>query len=256
MFYEFNHLGSPDYLKIHKGANLNFKSHLHQCFEIIIILSGDMQITVDGKQFYLGKGEALLIFPNQIHELKTNESEHIICIFSPKLVQAYATKLNNKIPINNKFTPNKYLVNTLENLSTTSNSAEKKGILYSLCGQFDKTAQYTEKSADSEKLLYKIFSFVENEFSRECSLTKLAEMIGYDYSYLSRYFKKTIGISFNTYITQYRLSHACYLMENTSQPILQCALDSGFSSLRNFNRCFKEYLKITPTQYLKKIKSE
>ena len=256
MFYEFNHLGSPDYLKINKGANLNFQSHLHQCFEIIIILSGNMQITVDSKQFNLEKGEALLIFPNQIHELKTAKSEHVICIFSPKLVQAYAIKLNDKIPINNKFAPNKYLIKTLENLKATSSLVEKKGILYSLCGQFDKTAQYTEKGTDSKKLLYKIFLFVENEFSRECSLTKLAEMIGYDYSYLSRYFKKTIGISFNTYITQYRLSHACYLMENTSQPILQCALDSGFSSLRNFNRCFKEYLKITPTQYLKKIKSE
>ena len=66
---------------------------------------------------------------------------------------------------------------------------------------------------------------------------------------------KIVGISFNTYITHYRLSYACYLMENTEQTILQCAYNSGFTSLRNFNRCFKDHLKITPTQYLRNLKA-
>ena len=256
MFYEFNHLGSPDYLKIEGGSDFSFPAHLHQCFEIIIVLSGEMNITVDGKPFSLEKNEALLIFPNQIHELKSTTSEHVLCIFSPRLVQAYATKLTNKIPINNKFRPAVYLIDMLKNFKlTASTSVEKKGLLYSLCGQFDKTAEYIEKKADSEKLLYKIFSFVESEFSGECSLTRLSNMIGYDYSYLSRYFKKIIGISFNSYVTHYRLSHACYLMENTEQTILQCAYNSGFSSVRNFNRCFKENLGIAPTQYLKNLKA-
>ncbi len=256
MFYQYNHLGSPDYVKIERGENFSFPSHLHQCFEIIIILSGQMKITVDGKIFVLEKNEALLIFPNQIHELESTKSEHILCIFSPRLVQAYTTKVTGKIPRNNKFFPDRYLINALKSLDVLSSSAEKKGVLYSLCGQFDKMSEYVEKKADSEKLLYKIFSFVEDNFSGDCSLSNLSDRIGYDYSYLSRYFKKTIGISFNSYVTHYRLSHACYLMENTEQSILQCAYNSGFDSLRNFNRCFKEYLGITPTQYLKTIKSE
>lgn len=251
MFYEFNHLGSPDYLKIEKGFNLSFPAHLHQCFEIIMILSGEMIITVDGKLFSLEKNEAILIFPNQIHELKSTTSEHALCIFSPKLVQAYANKLINKIPLNNKFRPDVYLIEMLKSFNLNASTlAEKKGLLYSLCGQFDKTAQYTEKKTDHEKLLYKIFAFVEENFCNDCSLSNLSKKIGYDYSYLSRHFKKTVGISYNSYVTHYRLSYACYLMENTEQTILQCAYNSGFSSLRNFNRCFKEYFKITPTQYL------
>lgn len=251
MFYQYNHLGSPDYLKIEKDKNFSFPLHLHQCFEIIIILSGQMKVTVDRKKFVLEKNEALLIFPNQIHELESTKSEHILCIFSPKLVQAYFTKITNKIPKINKFCPDSYLIGALENLNVFSSSAEKKGVLYSLCGQFDASAEYVEKNTDSEKLLHKIFSFVEDNFGGECSLSKLSDITGYNYSYLSRHFKKTIGISFTTYVNHYRLSHACYLMENTEQSILQCAYDSGFDSLRNFNRCFKENFKITPTQYRK-----
>ncbi len=255
MFYQYNHLGSPDYIKVERGENFSFPPHLHQCFEIIIILSGEMKIKVDNKNFTLKKNEALLIFPNQIHELQSTESEHILCIFSPRLVQAYATKLTDKIPESNKFCPDSYLINTLERLDIFSSSAEKKGLLYSLCGQFDKTAKYSPKKTDSEKLLYKIFSFVEESFNDECTLLGLSKIIGYDYSYLSRYFKRTTGVSFNSYVTRYRLSHACYLMENTEQSILQCAYNSGFTSLRSFNRCFKEYLEITPTQYRKNIRT-
>lgn len=57
--------------------------------------------------------------------------------------------------------------------------------------------------------------------------------------------------SFNAYVNHSRLSHACYLMENSDMPIIQCAYDSGFTSLRSFNRNFKAYYKVTPAEYRK-----
>lgn len=251
MFYQYNHLGSPDYLKIEKDRNFSFPLHLHQCFELIVLLSGEMKVTVDKKTYLLKEKEGLLIFPNQIHSLDSARSEHILCIFSPRLVQAYAVKTVDKIPSDNQFRPDEYLVNALEHLSGAASTIEKKGVLYSLCGQFHRTADYAEKQVRDENLLYRIFSFVEENFNDDCSLSALSKSIGYDYAYLSRYFKKMIGISFNSYVTHYRLSHACYLMENTALPILRCAYDSGFSSLRSFNRCFKENFQTTPTRYRK-----
>ena len=155
MFYEYTHLGSPDYLKIERGENFSFPPHLHQCFEIIIITSGNMNITVDGKENALKAGEALMIFPNQIHELNSNESTHLLCIFSPKIVQAYTTKTVDKTPDKCTFCPDKYLINALKELDNVSSSVEKKGVLYSLCAQFDKGATYLQKNSDKENLLHK-----------------------------------------------------------------------------------------------------
>lgn len=248
MFYQYNHLGSPDYLKVEKNRDFSFPPHLHQCFEIIVILSGEMKITVDGREFVLREKEALLIFPNQIHSLESEKSRHILCIFSPRLVQAYSTKVTGKIPRDNRFLPDEYLTLALDKL-TSATSIEKKGVLYSLCGQFDRAAEYVEKQSDSKNLLYRIFAFVEDNFAGDCSLADLARDTGYDYSYLSRYFKKSTGVSFNFYVNHYRLSNACYLMENTTMPIIRCAMDSGFASLRSFNRSFKEYMGATPSQY-------
>lgn len=251
MFYQFNHLASPGYLKIEKGINFSFPLHLHQCFELIILLSGKMQVTVDNCVFELNEKEALIVFPNQIHALQSVKSEHILCIFSPDLVREYAVRLAGKIPQDNLFVPDPYFVDVLCNLSPDSTTTQKKGLLYSLCAQFDQNKRYEIRQADSDGLLKKIFAFVEENFSTDCSLKKLAEKTGYDYAYLSRTFRKIVGISYNAYVNHYRLSHACYIMENTNFSIIQCALESGYESARSFNRSFKAYLGITPTEYRK-----
>ena len=255
MFYEYNHLGSPDYLKIEHRENFSFPLHLHQCFEIIILLSGQMRVRVGNRENFLHKGEALMIFPNQIHALESTESEHVLCIFSPSLVQAYTQKVADKLPKEGRFHPDPYLVNALVQMESSASIMEKKGLLYALCAQFHKGASYEEKQTGKESLLYRIFSFVEENYDGNCTLCQLAHQLGYDHSYLSRVFKQTVGLSYNNYVNRYRLSNACYLMENTDHTILRCAMESGYASLRNFNRNFKTEFGCTPAQYRKNVKS-
>jgi len=251
MIYQYEHIGVPEYLTIEKNNNFSFPMHLHQCFEIIILLSGSMNVEIDGQTYLLCEKEAVIIFPNQLHSLSSSTSQHILCIFSPEIIHSYAVKVLEKIPCDNKFIPDEYLIRALENLQNSASPIEQKGVLYSLCSQFDKYATYAKREADKQSVLHKIFNFVETNFSGNCSLRNLSEEIGYDYYYLSRIFKKQVGISFNSYVNNYRISHACYLLQNTTLPILQCSLESGFTSLRSFNQNFKAQLKITPNQYRK-----
>lgn len=251
MFYEFEHLGSPDYLKFEAGENYNFPLHLHQCFELIIITEGEMKISVSNRDYYLKQGEALMIFPNQIHSLESTRSKHILCIFSPRLVEAFNRMTRGKMPIDNKFRPSNYIFDNLPKLVSDTTTTFKKGLLYSACAEFDEKAAYRDAEPQKEKLLYNIFSFVEESFKGDCTLAALSKTSGYNYSYLSRYFKKIVGMSFNNYVNNYRISHACHLLKNTDGTILESALESGFGELRSFNRNFKEILGITPAEYRK-----
>ena len=208
-----------------------------------------MEIVIDGKHSVLGAQDAVMICPHQIHQLKSEHSEIIICIFSPQLVQAYTSLLGNRLPVSNLFHPEDYQLRLLEQIGGDASTMEKKAILYSLCAQFDKTTEYETRRSDYGNLIGKIFHFVEKEFAGDCSLENLSKSIGYNYSYLSKYFMKTVGMTYNSYVNQYRLSHACYLMDNSDASILQCAMDSGYTSLRNFNWNFKNHYGITPTEY-------
>lgn len=249
LFYELKHFGLSEYFCKEYGNNFSFPVHLHQAFEFITILSGEMEIVVDKKLYILKKGESLLIFPNQLHSMNSISSEHMLCIFSPELVKAYSSKLTGKIPKSNKFIVGEYILACMDNLSDNSKKIKMKGILYSLCAEFDENAEYTNKNTDDKNLLFGIFSFVDSNYNKDCSLERLSKETGYSYSYLSRYFKNTVGISFNRYVNQYRINNACYILNNSDCSIIQCAMESGFSSLRSFNRNFKEITGITPKEY-------
>ncbi len=252
MFYQYNHFGTAEYFRKEYGENFSFPVHLHNSFEIITVLSGEMTVEIDNALYPLKQGESVLVFPNQLHSLQSSNSTHMLCIFSPELVSAYYSKIRNKIPEKNTISTDAFLIGALDNLLPDSSVTEKKGVLYFLCSQFEKDVKYIDKNKLSDNLLHKIFDFVEQNFAKDCSLAKLSSDTGYSYSHLSRCFKKSTGISFNSYINQYRISNACYLLNNTDYPIIHCALESGYKSLRSFNRNFIASLGVTPNQYRSK----
>ena len=253
MLYQFDHFGVSEHFCIEKGTDFSFPVHLHHSFEFIVVEKGSMTVTVDTKEYTLSKGEAVLVFPNQIHSLDSTESKHTLWIFSPELVKAFSVGLNERVPDDNKFVPSKHLLAGLKKLSKQSSIVEKKGVLYSLCSEFEKNAVFVSRKVNDYKLLYEMFSFVEQHYMKVCNLYELAKELGYSYSYLSRCFKSSTGLSFNTYVNRYRINKACYLLCNTDFNILKCAYESGYESLRSFNRNFVLLMNISPNEYRKNI---
>lgn len=250
MFYEAKNDLSGDTLKIERGTDFSFPAHLHGSFELITVTDGELTVTVDKKEYLLEKGKMILIFPNQVHELKCSGScSHYLCIFSPKLVAAYAKGRLSCIPEVNLFSPSIYLTESLLSLRSEDSIIKIKGLLYSICAEFDEKATYRERGSDKDELLPMIFKFVEESFSGKCTLRDLSKSTSYSYEYLSKYFRDRTGITFTDYVCNYRISEACYVLQNSEQSILQTSLECGFDSLRSFNRNFKKALGITPSEY-------
>lgn len=250
MLYESKNSLHSDLFKIERGRDFSFPIHLHASFELITVSEGRMAVTVDQAEYLLTPGQAILVFPNQLHSLHTNtHSEHRLCIFSPQLVKAYQNNLLNKLPKNNLFSPHPFYLDTLFSPDEDINLLKIKGLLYSICSEFDSTAEYTERKRDEESLLMKTFRFVESNYTKECSLHKLAAEISYHEVYLSRYFKKCTGMTFSNYINRYRVNEGAYLLRNTQKKILDVAFECGFESLRSFNRNFKAIIGTTPKSF-------
>ena len=247
MFYELSHIGSVDYFKKLYCKNLSFPPHIHNCFELAVCLSGEMQISVDETVHILKKGEAVLIFPHQLHSFSSDESKNMICIFSQKLVSEYYKSHAALKPISNKFIPYKDFILALDNYKDNYRHLFIKGLLYLICDSFDSKAEYIQHT--NKSLLEKIFLFVNENFTCDCSLNAVASNMGYNASYISRYFKKCVGINLCDYVNIVRLGNVCYLYENSDGTILTFALDSGYDSLRTFNRNFKKFYGVSPREY-------
>lgn len=256
MFYEMRHPVGVDYFSLERGRDFSFPSHIHYHFEIIMLLSGEMTVQVDNKEYRLTPGKAVLVFPNQIHSLITEkESEHILCVFTPKLVNFFFKQNHRKLPVDNSFSLPQYYERLFADMKEDDNLSKVKGTLYGLCGVFEEQAIFIDAGRDEEsRLLHKIFSFIDSNFQDECSLEKLSEEVSYSYAYISKYFKKNVGMSYNSYVNYYRISEICYRLDNTEDSILKISDECGFKSLRSMNRNFKAQMGMTPAEYRKRTK--
>ena len=71
MFYEFYHPIADDYYLLKNDEDFSFSAHLHYCFEMIAVTDGEMSVRVDERDYTLTTGDAVLVFPNQIHSMTT-----------------------------------------------------------------------------------------------------------------------------------------------------------------------------------------
>ena len=257
MFYQTHSSLAREGLKLENGIDFNFPMHLHSSFEFILVTEGEMEIVVDGREYVLHEKDALLVFPNQLHELRTKKhSCHFLCIFSTGIVGAFSKIVNGLIPCDNLFHPDFADVEKLASLTEKDSVIKVKACLYSICSQFYENARYDEKNIAGDDLVSKIFRFVEENFNSVCSLDALSKYTSYHYVYLSKFFKKCTGISFTEYVNRYRITEACSLLQNDSQTILKTAYDCGFDSLRSFNRNFKNIVGVTPSVYQESLRKE
>ena len=255
MFYEHSYSQPGERLALHMGNNLDFPLHLHNSFEYVFVSSGVLHVTVDGSSYEVREGDALLIFPNQIHGYESLEKNgYFLAIFPPELVKSYGRIYTDKVPSHPMFTPSCLLLGIMDNLLQKNKGArpsllECKSAAYALCAEFDAITSYVDRHADSLGLLGKIFRFVEENHKDNCSLRSLAEETAYHYVYLSRYFKESVGLSFTEYVNRFRLSQAAYRLKGSDEDVSVIALETGFGSLRSFNRNFKAFFHLSPTEY-------
>ncbi len=91
----------------------------------------------------------------------------------------------------------------------------------------------------------------------ELTLASLARKIGTNTSDLSRTINDGLGMNFNEFINRKRVESVKQtLAERSSQNLLEIALAAGFSSKASFNRSFKLYCGLTPTEFKEKLESE
>ncbi len=249
MIYQTRFSGASEYFLCMIRTFYNDPAHLHQGFELLVNLSGEIRITVDEQPYLLRENDAVLIFPNQLHQITSDACRCILCIFPPDVVSAYSVSHEGDVPVCNQFIPDPLRLELLRAVRQDSPVEDIKGALYLMCGWFDRSAKYRPRKYKHSMLLHEIFLFVEKNFRGDCSVGALAHQVGYSEDYLSRYFMHAVGMSYHSYVIQYRLGQACHLLRNTDEPILQCAMDSGFTSLRSFNRNFSLYIGMTPTEY-------
>jgi two-component system, response regulator YesN len=109
--------------------------------------------------------------------------------------------------------------------------------------------QETTRVNDSSTTVNRIKLYIMDNYAKELSLTRLAEHVYLNASYLSRIFKEVSGMTLQDFILDIRLDHAKQHLIMTSQRIQEIAGQTGFSSSKYFCTVFKQKTGMTPNEW-------
>ena len=94
-------------------------------------------------------------------------------------------------------------------------------------------------------------------YYKDITLQSCADEVGFNSTYLSRYFSSAMGITFQEYIKRLRIDRAKWLLITTEKlPVTEVCVQSGFRDIKTFNKLFKKECGMSPTEFRKSMLME
>lgn len=104
-------------------------------------------------------------------------------------------------------------------------------------------------SRDESSILSMIHQYIKLHLSDDLSLTRIAQEVSLNPSYLSRWYKRTTGKSLSDYISEKKLELSKELLLGTALKMHEISMRLGFSDQHYFFRFFKKAVGSTPQEF-------
>jgi AraC-like DNA-binding protein len=102
----------------------------------------------------------------------------------------------------------------------------------------------------------KVTEYIMRNFDSDITLPEIASVSNMAVTTFCNFFKEHYRVTFVEYLNTVRIGYACKLLNDRNKNIVEVAYESGYKSLANFNRQFKKFKRMTPTEYRKTINME
>jgi AraC-like DNA-binding protein len=235
--------------------------HLHREAEIVLYDGGKTTAYVDSVRYDLQAGDALVIFPGQIHHYETLEKESFRFLgVDLAAVPALASVFDSSVPtvsvIRGASNDQRIcvLAEALTELCAPSCSNPYRdslilGYLQALLAELLSRLNLRPASRSDSDALRSIVAFCSENYSKDLSLAVLEENLGLSRYYISHLFSDKLGLRFNDYINSLRIFRACTRLSCTDESMTEISDQVGFNTLRTFNRAFMKQMNLSPSDY-------
>lgn len=259
------------------------KPHWHKEIEIIYVLEGVLNLGVDGEIVRLEKGQIYLINGGINHYFLSSPGSHRLVFqldadfFLHSHYFSHHKPLVDRIrelEVNSKDWPEESLRRMQAILDEiTIELKEKKngynyesmGYLYLLISEInrgipkrkkeEKLSRSSEQNLDILRKIDSIYAYIEKNYAQQLKLEDIAEHVGYSPQYFSYFFKEHTGKTFITFLNEYRLGKAKWMLITKDWTVSEIAYRSGFQSIQTFYYTFEKHMDEAPLAYRKKIRN-
>ncbi len=106
--------------------------------------------------------------------------------------------------------------------------------------------QINQKSGER---INRVYNFLMSEFTRSITLEEVAQIAAMTPEAFCRYFKKTSGRTLRDFLNQIRIDFASRQLIETKNTVTEICFESGFSTISNFNKRFREIKQCSPREF-------
>ena len=224
-------------------------------------LGGRVQVFIEDHLYELAAGGILAVSPERLHRVCCMDGSVIMLQIPPEVRKAageegyclYRCYVQDGEGLQPLFQRIRELYATLlyEYLQNHHRvSASVDGTLMQLVqyllDQFSTRGDGTDGM--DEKTAF-IIRYIDTHWNEELTLSLLAKEVHFSVSYLSRFFQKTTGMNFSSYLRKVRMIHARRMLVEGDHSVTQIAYDCGFRSPSVFIEAFKQEYEMTPGQF-------
>lgn len=111
---------------------------------------------------------------------------------------------------------------------------------------------YSTAHKDSKKdRLSEVFQYVNENYKKDIVLIEIAAIANMTPTSFCRMFKLKTKKSFVEYLNEIRVSKACKFLLETDLSMSEIAYECGYKTASNFNKLFKKFIGMTPSEFKK-----
>ncbi len=250
-----------------------YPNHWHDAIEIIYMIKGELDVTVESTGCHLYEGQCFLINSSVIHSTKCTSPNigivfqipfNFIKLYIPD-VQQLRFELDD--PTNDPIRQTKVSIfkETLMQMKVADDirpdgyllrfNSLLFEILFQLYHNFSVKvfhANLNHKAKDLERL-NQVLNYTARNYSRPISIEEISHIAFLESGYFCRFFKKHMGLTFLEYQNEVRLSYIYQDLLTTTDTLSLILERHGFTNYKLFRRMFFEHFHATPSQIRKQL---
>ncbi len=239
-------------LKYTQDVFSDYRKHFHNHFGLALIDKGQIEINYHHRDTVTLNNQSIVIFnPQQVHQSQIKNAQGYYVLF---LDNQWCTTIKKEFFFEKNIIEEKAIYLQLKHvfediLNNTLSTPEVplKEVMYSLFKSY--AGQNNQKETE---IILKIRSWIDKQDETALNVENLARYVGYNKSYLIRFFKKEVGLTPQQYILNTKVNRAKeLLLHTTEQTLSDVSASSGFFDQSHLNRNFKNQFGTSPKIYKK-----
>ena len=256
---------------IDKG-NHGFNKHYHDWIEIIYLINGDLEVQINNRSRNLKKNEFVVVNPMTIHSTWCRSGNTAILLQIPvAFMERFVPDIREYVIAVDMDSPDLRVQTKLANIRSVLQDLwiayqfRAEGYIfrcyslifelsYILVHSFSRRVPQSEVRKHQKNLerIQKIIDYVQKNHIEPISIREIAEEIGLNEIYFSRFFKENMGMTFLEYVNTVRLERIYVDLLNTDHSIRELQERHGFYNEKVFRRMFRDRYGCSPREVRKR----